>query len=260
MMIWKGPWDSAIQYAQNDVVEYNGSSYIAVASAPPIGQPPVSSQDWNLVAQAGSPGLVWRGIWQDGSYQVGDAVSYQGSSYIAISMVQKGNPPPPQSLDKWQLLAAEGLMGITWRGDWDSQTIYQLNDAVRYNNGTYASLIDNNQNHQPTDEHYWQNITQDAEAQAANLASIIISSVSALTAIVSAIIAFKNAISTGINQATNLANQAINTANQAANTANQATNTANQIGNAAGGAFDRIGDAITQITDVVEQLANRIKL
>jgi hypothetical protein len=56
-MDWRGAWDPTTEYLIDDVVEHNGSSYIAVAintgSEPP-------SVDWNLVAQkgGGAPGGI----------------------------------------------------------------------------------------------------------------------------------------------------------------------------------------------------------
>lgn len=61
--------------------------------------------DWNNVGPAG---LTWRGEWASGSlYQVGDAVAYQGSSYIAI-FANQGSTPPSSN---WMLLAGKGAKG-----------------------------------------------------------------------------------------------------------------------------------------------------
>lgn len=54
-MNWQGQWDSATSYAVNDVVEYNGSSWIAV-SANSNSAPSDSSSDWDLVARQGMHG------------------------------------------------------------------------------------------------------------------------------------------------------------------------------------------------------------
>jgi hypothetical protein len=48
--IWKGPWIDTITYLINDVVEYNGSSYIAISEN--INLPPPSIS-WNLMASKG---------------------------------------------------------------------------------------------------------------------------------------------------------------------------------------------------------------
>jgi hypothetical protein len=50
--IWRGPWTGELTYVINDVVEYNGSSYIAISDN--INLPPPSIS-WNLMAAKGSP-------------------------------------------------------------------------------------------------------------------------------------------------------------------------------------------------------------
>ena len=62
---------------------------------------------WNEVGPAG---LTWKGEWASGSsYQVRDAVLYQGSSYIAL-FANQGSAPPSSN---WMLLAAKGDKGDT---------------------------------------------------------------------------------------------------------------------------------------------------
>ncbi len=58
----------------------------------------------------GAPGLVWRGEWKKGEYQPGDAVAYDGNSYIAAATT-KAEPPGKG----WDLLAAQGERGA--KGD-----------------------------------------------------------------------------------------------------------------------------------------------
>lgn len=63
------------------------------------------SISWN---QIGPAGMTWRGEWASGtSYQVRDAVLYQGSSYIAI-FANQGSTPPNSN---WMLLASGGAKG-----------------------------------------------------------------------------------------------------------------------------------------------------
>ncbi len=51
----KGPWDSATDYAANDLVSYGGSSYLAVASN--TNEPPPSA-NWMMVAEKGEIGAT----------------------------------------------------------------------------------------------------------------------------------------------------------------------------------------------------------
>ena len=51
---WAGAWDDSMMYFENDVVSYNGSSYINVAAitgTPPFPSPESATAGWDLVAE-----------------------------------------------------------------------------------------------------------------------------------------------------------------------------------------------------------------
>ena len=54
-MEWEGAWNSGTAYYINDVVEHDGSSYIAIADGTNH-QPDLSPAYWELVASKGDPG------------------------------------------------------------------------------------------------------------------------------------------------------------------------------------------------------------
>lgn len=59
---------------------------------------------------AGPRGLTWQGTWSSlATYQIGDAVSYNGASYVSIVAGNTATPPGTG----WSLLAAEGASAIT---------------------------------------------------------------------------------------------------------------------------------------------------
>ncbi|HEX5235973.1 MAG TPA: IPT/TIG domain-containing protein [Silvibacterium sp.] len=140
-------FDPFATYAVNDVVTYQGSSYLAiVANGPnPNGPTPAQNPSWSLMAAAGTPGAAGlpgptgatgltgpRGpIGATGpagangigftflnafdpfaTYAVNNVVSYNGSSYIAIvpNGPNPNGPAPPQSAS-WSLMAAAGAAG-----------------------------------------------------------------------------------------------------------------------------------------------------
>jgi hypothetical protein len=58
----------------------------------------------------GGPGINWRGGWlSTNSYNINDAVSYAGSSYIAVVSIAAGGSPPPSR--SWQTVAQQGSTG-----------------------------------------------------------------------------------------------------------------------------------------------------
>lgn len=125
---WRGAWDNGTAYTiwngtaifEDDVVFYNGSTYIALAahtgSTPPA---PASapSANWDLLVRQGTDGvagtagqgLTWRGAWNSGTnYAAYDLVSYLGSTYVALATNTNSQPP---SAD-WSLVAERGDDGV----------------------------------------------------------------------------------------------------------------------------------------------------
>ncbi len=51
---WQGAWSNTTTYAVNDVVSFNGSSYVSITASNLGHQPDISPANWNLMAQAGA--------------------------------------------------------------------------------------------------------------------------------------------------------------------------------------------------------------
>jgi hypothetical protein len=196
---WKGAWSSTTAYVIGDAVSFGGSSYIA--TAPSTDQQPPNAAFWDILAQkgdtgnqgtqgiqgpagpagadgaqgpagsqgpagpAGPEGLVWRGAWNSATaYAVDDAVSFNGSSYIAVNSNTNSQPP---SAD-WNTLAAKGDSGggsgLVWQGAWSSATAYVVDDGVSFNGSSYIAVA-NNTNSQPPSAN-WNLLAQKGDAGA----------------------------------------------------------------------------------------------
>ena len=138
---FKGSWSPQSFYTAGDAVFYNGSAYIATASVNGS-SPSTGLTSWSLLArqgdsgvagpqgaqgltgasgsngatgpagQTGPAGLRWRGTYDPGTgYITGDAVAYNGASYVSQSDVNLG--VIPGSGPQWSLLAAAGLVGAS---------------------------------------------------------------------------------------------------------------------------------------------------
>src|SRR5207245_2489124 len=72
----------------------------------------------------GPAGLTWKGAWSSSvQYHATDAVSYGGSSWIALAA--NLNSAPAAGNAAWSLLAQQGAAGaaaLTWRGAWLAST------------------------------------------------------------------------------------------------------------------------------------------
>jgi hypothetical protein len=67
-----------------------------------------------VAGPAGPAGLNWEGAWNKlNNYVEDDAISYDGASYFCISAIAGSllNQNPPDDVDHWALLAAEGAQG-----------------------------------------------------------------------------------------------------------------------------------------------------
>ena len=55
-LVWSGTWNNSTQYALNDAVGYNGSTYISLAANNTGNTPGNAPTEWSLVASAGATG------------------------------------------------------------------------------------------------------------------------------------------------------------------------------------------------------------
>lgn len=94
-------------------------------------------------------GIAWKGIWENKNYSVDEAVSYNGSSYICRNATASNQPPTNN--DFWELMASKGDQGeigpigpssILWKGIWDNNIKYLINDSVEHNGTSFVCVQD----------------------------------------------------------------------------------------------------------------------
>lgn len=167
---WKGTY-AAGTYVLNDAVEYNGSSYIV--AIPSTTSNPSNLTAWNLLASKGATGtsIVWRGEYSAvPTYQINDAVSYLGSSYIC-KKISLNNIPTV--LEFWDVLSLKGTDGAANGSEvggivWSATSTYKLGDLVTtaQRDSVWISIQNSNTNHNPTSSPLW---WQPAPADAVSL-------------------------------------------------------------------------------------------
>jgi hypothetical protein len=119
---WTGEWASGAIYLRNDIVYYQGNSFICVNQHSNV--TPAPNFYWNIIAEKGTDGINgtngingvdgtdgetfnWQSQWVSGNtYADNDVVQYEGSSYIASGTILPGNIPGVYA--GWDLLAAKG--------------------------------------------------------------------------------------------------------------------------------------------------------
>lgn len=92
----------------------------------------------------------WMGTWSSSvAYLVGDAVAYNGTSYICTTANTNSAPPSAN----WSTLASKGdagYSGLNWTGAWNSGTAYVINDGVIYNGTSYIAIANNTNSAPPS--------------------------------------------------------------------------------------------------------------
>jgi hypothetical protein len=129
-----GVWDTATTYKVNQIVTFNGATYIAI-TAHSATEPTTSGQtDWITM----SGGLKFEGAWNIGTtYQINDLVTFNGSAFISISN-HTGTQPEPAGNAAWAVFAG----GFQFEGAWNSGIAYQTNDLVTFNGSSYIAISD----------------------------------------------------------------------------------------------------------------------
>ena len=195
---FQGAFAAGSTYALNDVVTYQGSSFVSLTGGNRGNTPGVAAQ-WSVLAQggtgtgsgSGTGGLAYQGTYASATnYALNDVVTYQGSSYVSLIVANHGNTPG-LSPGEWGVLAlgavgiqgppgatgaqglqgltgppgptgaagptgatgaagAPGLPGLVYQGNYASTTNYALGDVVLFQGASYASLLNGNRGNTPS--------------------------------------------------------------------------------------------------------------
>jgi hypothetical protein len=186
---YTGNYVATTNYGLHDAVSFNGSTYISLVAGNVGNTPSTSASQWALLAAQGvagptgatgpagpagtagatgaagaagpqGPPVSFLGGWLVGtSYAVGSAVSFGGTSYVAL-VANVGREPDLTPAD-WGVLAQggaagtpgaagvpgppgpAGAVGINYRGAWASSVAYQSNDAASFGGTTYLAKAGN---------------------------------------------------------------------------------------------------------------------
>ena len=120
-MLFRGSYSSSVNYAVNDAVSYQGSSYISVAAANHGNTPGTNPSYWSVLAVQGAAGV-------QGPVGATGAAGPQGNA-------------GPQGVPG--AAGATGAIGVNYRGAWGLGVSYQANDAVLFAGSTYLAQASN---------------------------------------------------------------------------------------------------------------------
>jgi len=141
---WRGDWQSSFNYKRDDVVRYNGGSWVCIrqhtSSAFKTDQEFLANQDDTEFSPAWirmTYGTVFKGSWNPSTlYSVSDVVSYGGYLYLATAEHTSTSDFAADG-DNWSIY----LETISWNSDWETATAYGIGDLVKYGGRIYRCII-----------------------------------------------------------------------------------------------------------------------
>jgi len=144
---WKGAWSGGADYIVDDMIEYNGYTYVALRTH-------TSADFYNDLAgtdktpaqpkwKKQSEGVSWKKDWTvSTNYSVGNIVKYGASVYecteahTSSATLGSGTDGLVADITKWTLVA---VSSADWKYNWTVSTLYRINDLVRYNGKVYKA-------------------------------------------------------------------------------------------------------------------------
>jgi len=155
---WEDTYNASTVYQDGDVVSYGGYTYVYKADTPQSGQTPTDNAIWDVL----TTGWKALGEYSHGTaYKTGDTVQYGGNNYVATAN-HSNQYPAVQSTGAtntsyWTL----NIEGYNNRGTYNSSTVYNIGDVVRYTSSSYQQLKDRQTNVTPgSDGTVWGLIAQ----------------------------------------------------------------------------------------------------
>tara|TARA_Y100001956_G_scaffold61175_1_gene60946 strand:- start:4357 stop:8367 length:4011 start_codon:yes stop_codon:yes gene_type:complete len=156
----KGAYIATERYQRGDIVEWKGSTYVAISSNPVQQQPNESENDWSFLNLG--IGTGGQDAWNTGlPYSKGQIVRFGGNTYQAdILKIEPNNRPTgigsttiDNGINGWALLNR----GFSWTGAYTTTTIYEIGDIAEYQSSAYISVASTNVNVEPgTSVNCWQ--------------------------------------------------------------------------------------------------------
>ncbi len=148
---WKGNWNALIRYKVNDLVSYGGVTYVCNqghTSAATVSSGLEADQSkWDVF----NAGIDYKGNWTTSTrYKVNDVAKYGGGLWICTVYHTASALFATDSANWTQLVG-----GFTFEDDWNSSTLYQPGDIVRYGGNQYVALLNHSNATPPTSTSNW---------------------------------------------------------------------------------------------------------
>lgn len=146
---WRGAWDSATEYNEDDAVEHEGSSWVALATSTNV-EPGTDGTAWSLSASKGDTGDQGPKGDKGDQGDPGPGLEYDWDG-TQLGVRVEGDP----SYQYTDLEGPQGPKGDTgdfeniWQGSWDGGP-HDVNDVVEHEGTSYISLVNSNTDEPPS--------------------------------------------------------------------------------------------------------------
>lgn len=158
-LVWRDTWSGSASYVINDVVSYNGSSYVATQANSGV-TPEDDPSSWSLVASRGTDGAAGAQgpAGPQGPQGPAGATGAQGAQGATGPQGPQGDPGSQGPQGATGATGPQGPQGpqgpagqnsVNWQGTWSVGTTYAINDAVFHSGSSYRSLASSNLGNQP---------------------------------------------------------------------------------------------------------------
>jgi hypothetical protein len=159
---WKNaPWTAGEYYKIGDLVRYGGKIYVATddheADSEQDGGFYNDSANWDLFTD----GTEWRGDWFTNTYyRLGDIVRYDGNVYIcqdphrSALTIEQGlelDLGEDSTQAKWDIFSE----GFKYKGTWDTDVKYNVNDVVKFGGSLYICVAYHVSDNSSFEEQFW---------------------------------------------------------------------------------------------------------
>lgn len=137
---WKNDWATATHYKVNDIVKYNGLTYLCITAHTSAATNADGLETDQAKWQKFTDGLQWQGDWTtDTRYRVNDVVKYGGQVYVANTGHTSAATTTlglEDDQSSWDYLHK----GIEYKGTFVSGTRYKVNDVVKSSGGLWICI------------------------------------------------------------------------------------------------------------------------
>ena len=137
---WKNDWTTDTHYKVNDIVKYNGLTYLCITAHTSAATDALGLEDDQANWQKFTDGLQWQGDWAtDTRYRVNDVVKYGGQLYVANTghtSAATNTLGLEDDQGSWDYLHK----GVEYKGTFASSTRYKVNDVVKSGGGLWICV------------------------------------------------------------------------------------------------------------------------